>query len=191
VRSQRGTRASAGGDLVFFLLDIDRFKSVNDTYGHSAGDAVLVQFAALLRTAFRESDAIVRWGGEEFLVVSRFVDPAGAAEVAERLRQQIAAHRFELDDGRHIERTVSIGFAAFPFVPGKPNQVSWEQVIDIADIALLAAKRSRRDAWVGLSPRGDCTQEDVESLFQARAQAIESVFRIETSIEPDKPLRWS
>ncbi|MCB1577991.1 MAG: GGDEF domain-containing protein, partial [Xanthomonadales bacterium] len=161
------------------------------TYGHAAGDAVLVQFAALLRSEFRESDVIVRWGGEEFLVVSRFADANGAAEVAERLRHKIASHPFVLEDGRHIERTVSIGFAAFPFVPGNPKQVSWEQVIDIADIALLAAKRSRRDAWVGLSPRGDCTQEDVESLFQARAQAIESVFRIETSIEPDKPLRWS
>ncbi|MCB1569809.1 MAG: diguanylate cyclase [Xanthomonadales bacterium] len=191
LRSHRGTDKSGGGDLVFFLLDIDRFKSVNDTYGHAAGDAVLVQFAALLRSEFRESDVIVRWGGEEFLVVSRFADANGAAEVAERLRHKIASHRFVLEDGRHIERTVSIGFAAFPFVPGNPKQVSWEQVIDIADIALLAAKRSRRDAWVGLSPRGDCTQEDVESLFQARAQAIESVFRIETSIEPGKPLRWS
>jgi diguanylate cyclase (GGDEF)-like protein len=137
--------ASRGhGDLVVLLLDLDHFKSVNDTYGHAAGDAVLTELADILRTTFRASDYVVRWGGEEFLIVVRFVDRASAPELAEKLRAVIAAHAFELPDGTILQRTCSIGFAVWP-----TRDETFEQVVDRADAALYAAKRGGRNACVG------------------------------------------
>ncbi|MES1245100.1 MAG: two-component regulator propeller domain-containing protein, partial [Acidobacteriota bacterium] len=79
-------------DLLFLLLDLDHFKSVNDTHGHAAGDAVLVQTATVLRNVLRSSDHVVRWGGEEFLAVIRFVDRGEASNLAEKIRAAIAEH---------------------------------------------------------------------------------------------------
>jgi predicted signal transduction protein with EAL and GGDEF domain len=92
----------------------------------------------------------VRWGGEEFLVVARFVDRRDAPELAEKIRAAIAGHDFRLPDGTAIQRTGSIGFAAFPFSPAQPRAVAWEEVVDAADHGLYAAKRSGRNRWVGV-----------------------------------------
>lgn len=138
--------ASRGhGDLIVLLVDLDHFKSVNDTYGHAAGDAVLVALADLLRRTFRSSDSIVRWGGEEFLIVVRFVDRNEARDLAEKLRAAVAGHAFVLPDGTVLERTCSIGYASWPALDG----TSFEHVIDRADTALYAAKRGGRNACVG------------------------------------------
>lgn len=138
-------------DLTFFLLDVDHFKSVNDIHGHAAGDQLLVQLAALLTKICRESDWVVRWGGEEFLIVSRFTDRDEAPLMAERIRISIEQHQFILPDGGHITRTCSIGFACLPFLREYPMALSWEEVINIADHALYAAKRSGRNRSVGLA----------------------------------------
>jgi diguanylate cyclase (GGDEF)-like protein len=137
-------------DLVFLLLDLDHFKSVNDTYGHAAGDAVLVQTAAVLRSVFRASDHVVRWGGEEFLAVARFVSRGDAPALAEKIRAAIASHPFRLDDGTVLERTCSIGFAVYPFLPARPRAVGWEEIVGLADLGLYAVKRSGRNGWVGI-----------------------------------------
>ena len=81
-------------ELVVFLIDIDHFKSVNDAHGHDAGDAVLVQMAARLRSVFRGSDHLVRWGGEEFLVVASDTPRERAPELAERMRRAVADTAF-------------------------------------------------------------------------------------------------
>jgi diguanylate cyclase (GGDEF)-like protein len=190
IRAHDKGRSEDAMDFLFFLFDIDHFKSVNDTYGHSAGDAILVQFAEILRDGFRSSDVLVRWGGEEFLAVSRFVNHEIAAELAERLRQQIEAHSFDIGGGRNIRKTVSIGFAAFPFVPDQPSLVGWEQVIDIADAALLAAKRTQRNAWIGLSAKGAPGKSEIEELFRNPNGAIKSSFHVESSIESGQAIRW-
>jgi diguanylate cyclase (GGDEF)-like protein len=190
IRAYQDASSPDAGDLVFYLFDIDHFKAVNDQYGHSAGDSVILQFAALLRDAFRASDVLVRWGGEEFLVVSRFVDRRGAAEVAERLRRRMEAHAFDIGDGRIVNKTVSIGFAAYPFVPGDPARVGWEQVIDIADVALLAAKRSQRNAWIGLSVRGSPGSEEIDELLRTPNTAVERMCHVETSIPVSRDIRW-
>ncbi len=136
--------ARGHGDLVVLLIDLDHFKSVNDTYGHAAGDAVLAELARLLQQTFRSSDYVVRWGGEEFLIVIRFVDRATAGELAEKIRAAVAAHPFPLPDGTILTRTCSIGFSSWP-----QQGMSWEHVIDRADAALYAAKRGGRNAAVG------------------------------------------
>lgn len=142
--------AAAASDLAFLLLDLDHFKSVNDTWGHAAGDAVLAQTAAVLRSAFRASDFLVRWGGEEFLVVVRFIDRREAPALAEKLRAAVEAHEFRLDDGTVLRRTCSIGFAIYPFAPRRPREVGWEEIVDLADFGLYAAKRSGRNRWIGV-----------------------------------------
>jgi diguanylate cyclase (GGDEF)-like protein len=190
IRAHDKESLSGSMDLLFFLFDIDHFKSVNDTYGHSAGDAILVQFAQILRDGFRSSDVLVRWGGEEFLAVSRFVNHEIAAELAERLRRQIEAHAFDIGGGRSVRKTVSIGFAAFPFVPDQPSLVGWEQVIDIADTALLAAKRTQRNAWIGLSAKGATDKGGIEELFRNPNDAIRKSFHVESSIDPGQPICW-
>jgi diguanylate cyclase (GGDEF)-like protein len=149
-RHEDGEGAAADGSLIFLLLDLDHFKSVNDTHGHAAGDAVLVQTAELLLAACRASDHVVRWGGEEFLVVARFGDRRDAPALAEKLRAAIAGHPFRLADGTVLRRTGSLGFASFPFAPRLPRAVGWQEVVAVADLGLYAAKHSGRDAWVGI-----------------------------------------
>jgi len=149
-------------DLVFFLLDIDHFKHVNDTYGHSAGDQVLINIRAIIKKIFRESDYIVRWGGEEIVVIARFVDRKFAPVLAERLRKAFENYIFEIGDNLSIKKTCSIGFSSFPFIPLPNEPVSWLNVIDIADAALYAVKHSGRNAWLGLEP---CLKISIEEFF--------------------------
>jgi diguanylate cyclase (GGDEF)-like protein len=137
-------------DLCCFLIDIDHFKEVNDRHGHAAGDAVLVQMRERLLEAFRAADYLVRWGGEEFLVVSRAGSRRHAAQLAERARQAVAQRPFTLPDGQTIVCTCSIGFACFPLSRRFPAAVSWGVVLGLADCGLYAAKRSGRNRWDGV-----------------------------------------
>ncbi|WP_338844422.1 diguanylate cyclase [Massilia sp. W12] len=140
----------ADADLVFFMVDLDHFKQVNDVYGHAAGDSVLVQMRERLQQVFRESDYLVRWGGEEFLVVARATRRSDAAQLAERMCETIANQDFHLQDGLRIRKTCSVGFACLPFLLRHPQHFTWAQVADLADQALYMAKRRGRNTWVGL-----------------------------------------
>jgi diguanylate cyclase (GGDEF)-like protein len=137
-------------DLVFLMLDLDHFKVVNDHHGHDAGDRVLEQTADILRDVCRKSDFVVRWGGEEFLVVSRFVDRLGATTFAERIRTAIAQHPFDVGDGVRVPQTCSVGFASFPFVEEYPQEHGWQDVLNVADRMLYLAKEIGRDSWAGV-----------------------------------------
>ncbi len=150
LRRQADDAAAEHGDLTFLLIDVDHFKQVNDQYGHSAGDAVLVQMSERLREASRESDHLVRWGGEEFLVVARDSSRTHAAELAERIRHAVADQPFLLPDGQKLTRTCSIGFACFPLSVAQPQALDWSALVDVADSALYEAKRSGRNRWVGV-----------------------------------------
>jgi len=144
-----GARLREDAGLVFFLLDLDHFKQVNDHYGHAAGDAVLKQMSSRLGTVFRDSDYLVRWGGEEFLVVARATPPAHAAELAERARAAIADQPFELDDGSLLARPCSIGFCCFPLSAQHADALDWSAMVNIADAALYAVKSAGRNGWLG------------------------------------------
>ena len=143
------TPAPPETDLVFFLVDLDHFKQINDQHGHSAGDAVLVQTAQRLREVFRDADYLVRWGGEEFLIVARATGRGHAPELAERARARVGGTLFELPDGSRVPCTCSVGFAAFPLSLQHPRALNWSQVIDVADGALYTAKRAGRNQWCG------------------------------------------
>ncbi|WP_189415323.1 diguanylate cyclase domain-containing protein [Cellvibrio zantedeschiae] len=137
-------------DLVFMLLDIDFFKAVNDTYGHNSGDKLLEQFSQILKTTLRESDYLVRWGGEEFLIVIRYCTREEVTELAERIRQKVESFSFDIGNGQRINKTCSIGMAAYPFYRTNPAAMTWEQVIDTADRALYLAKNHGRNCWVNV-----------------------------------------
>ncbi len=187
-----GTAPVAGSeltpDLLFLIFDLDGFKEVNDTYGHAAGDLVLMQVRDLLRQACRESDTLVRWGGDEFLVVGRSTEPRMAEGLAERIRDAVAAHSFDLGDGRQAELSCSLGFAALPFVPRRPELLTWEQVVGIADRALYLAKGRGRNHWFGLlgTPRAAKLQpsELLRRINEAPEQlAAEGIVEIQSSEE--------
>ena len=169
---QRGTGPPIAADLVFFLIDIDHFKRVNDQHRHAGGDAVLRQMRSRLAQVFRESDYLMRWGGEEFLVLARSTARAHAAGLAERVRAAVADAPFVLDDGSRLHCTCSLGYAAFPLVPEQPRAHDWAAVLDLADSALFAAKHHGRNGWVGVSrATGDFDLRDLRSPASWRAIA--------------------
>ncbi|HEY9105292.1 MAG TPA: diguanylate cyclase, partial [Roseateles sp.] len=145
--------APANADFVFMMIDVDYFKAVNDVHGHAAGDAVLKQCAAVLQRQLRESDTLVRWGGEEFLVLARQTNAADIHVLAERLRAGISDHEFLLDDGQVLRKTCSIGYACHPLrhPPAGEPPAEWHDTVALADQCLYAAKASGRDLWVGVS----------------------------------------
>ena len=112
-------------DLLFLMVDIDHFKWVNDHYGHQAGDAVLLQFGEVLKTATRGSDTVIRYGGEEFLILARQTRREDAIVLAERIRKSVESHRFVIPSGEHLRRTCSIGFAPYPVCESNLKAVPW------------------------------------------------------------------
>ncbi|MGE5099541.1 MAG: GGDEF domain-containing protein, partial [Deltaproteobacteria bacterium] len=143
-------RAVDDADVIFVMIDLDHFKRVNDQFGHTVGDQLLIQLGTVLKTTCRDSDMVVRWGGDEFLIVARFTNRYQGAATAERLRQAIDRHVTTLPDGRTIRVTASIGFAAFPFDLRAPESLTWDGAIALADQAAFVAKRDGRNSWAGL-----------------------------------------
>jgi diguanylate cyclase (GGDEF)-like protein len=158
---------------LFFLIDIDHFKAVNDRYGHTAGDQVLTETASRLIKLSRESDYVVRWGGEEFLLVARGSIRGHAERVATRICAAITASPFQLESGASLPISCSVGFACFPFLLSKPRALSWMQVMDLADNALYIAKRRGRNTWVGLTPKDGMAPDDfIERLLRSPQQTV-------------------
>lgn len=141
-------RKSARVRMTLMLVDLDRLKPINDEHGHEAGDVALEAVAKLLRRCLRDTDRVVRWGGDEFVVVRTPSDIDDAASLAEEIRSTIAELRFNVSDARSAHTTVSIGFACYPFISEAPLWGTWEEVLNLADMALYRAKVGR-DAWLG------------------------------------------
>lgn len=142
--------ARFGRMLAVAVLDLDRFKDINDTYGHAAGDTVLVEFARRVRNEIREVDLAFRQGGEEFVVLLPETDVRGAVTVAERLCAAVRDNPFRVEphvgSGRRgpvsVSVTVSIGIAVYP-----DHADGGDEVLDAADDALYAAKAAGRDTF--------------------------------------------
>jgi diguanylate cyclase (GGDEF)-like protein len=140
-------------DLLFYLIDADNFKEINDWYGHDAGDRVLVEMARRISSSIRHSDVLVRWGGEEFLIVSRYTDRREAEILAARVLAAVGSTPFVLNSpDETIYRTCSMGWAAFPWLPGDPEAVDYEEILTLADRGLNQAKRSGKNTAIGILP---------------------------------------
>lgn len=135
-----------GTEVAVVLLDVDHFKDVNDTWGHSAGDEALKHFALIVREALRTEDVLVRYGGEEFAVVVRGVPPQQVRQLCERVRAAVAISPMPWQ-GREIALTVSVGVANM--VGGDAEQ-TLEALVATADRALYEAKRTGRNRVVAL-----------------------------------------
>jgi diguanylate cyclase (GGDEF)-like protein len=133
-----GRAAREGGSLAVAVADIDHFKSINDTYGHSAGDAVLCEVTKAMQSSIRSYDMIGRFGGEEFLIVFPRCESANAMKLAERVRQNVAAQSTRIA-GKSISVTVSLGVAVFHGAEDAPG------LIPGADAALYQAKHLGRN----------------------------------------------
>ncbi|MYM89897.1 diguanylate cyclase [Rugamonas sp. FT82W] len=167
-------RAPHGDDIVgaLFLLDVDHFKHINDSYGHAAGDAVLRMIAENLRVVLRETDMIVRWGGEEFLAFLPAVPRHGVDEVARRILVGISSQAIRHQE-QEISVNVSVGFSPYPLAPaGAP--LPWERAVNLVDMALYLAKSHGRNRAYGV--RGfenfhlttmEAIEQDLESAWRA------------------------
>jgi diguanylate cyclase (GGDEF)-like protein len=140
-------------DLIFYLIDADNFKSINDKYGHDAGDELLVEITRRIKSAIRQSDDLIRWGGEEFLVVSRYTNRAEAATLAGRVLTAIGAKPFAVKAAKDpVWITCSVGWSAFPWFASQPEAVKYQAVLELADRALYQAKDAGRNCSIGLLP---------------------------------------
>jgi diguanylate cyclase (GGDEF)-like protein len=163
-RWQQGTTDSAGAPFTggLLLVDIDHFKRINDTHGHAGGDAVLVEVARRLRSAVREQDLVVRWGGEEFLIHAPTLDAAGTRGLAERVLRVLGSSPVQLP-AVDVAVTASLGFACFPLQPsGLP--LTPDRAVNLTDMALYAAKNLGRHRGVG-----------IRALHAADGQAMQAV----------------
>lgn len=140
-----------GTDLAVALVDVDRFKAINDGHGHAVGDSVLREMAARLQERVRHEDVVARHGGEEFLVVLPDTSPAGAAVVAEGLRAHVEARAF-VEDDVGVSLTVSVGWAGWA---GE----DLDALLRRADQALYAAKHAGRNRVCTVSPRRESSQD--------------------------------
>jgi diguanylate cyclase (GGDEF)-like protein len=156
LRSYADNRDQRTRDLVFYLIDADNFKEVNDHYGHDVGDRVLVEMSRRISSAIRHSDVLVRWGGEEFLILSRYTDRRDAKTLSARVLAAVSDTPFAVTNlNETICRTCSIGWAAFPWLSTHPEIVNYEKVLNFADRALGEAKRAGKNRAVGFLPSGD------------------------------------
>jgi diguanylate cyclase (GGDEF)-like protein len=141
-----------GRELIFVLVDIDRFKRVNDELSHAAGDRLLQEVANRIASVMRRSDDLVRWGGEEFLLVCRTTDRENASLLCSRVLEAIRELPFDVGNGVQIHKTCSIGRAPFPWMRDDVGLLSVDNVIELADKALYLAKREGRNRSYGMLP---------------------------------------
>ncbi len=168
--------------ISFLLVDIDHFKRVNDRFGHAAGDRVLRQMSAVFSSVVRESDTIVRWGGEEFLIIARSLQVNDLAALAQRICKQVESAVFTVVDKQTIQLTCSVGFSSWPFFVCEPDALEWREVLALADRCLYLAKNSGRNSWIGVTVRQDYEgQADLESLNDFRTAEARGIIRIQSS----------
>lgn len=140
----------SGPRLMALMFDLDGFKPINDNYGHEAGDRVIKQVASILKTQCTSDDMVVRWGGDEYLMVARVNDLAHAKQIAENIRLSIVEYQFDIGLTSRFSLSASLGFALYPFTHRAPHSVSWDQVHLLADHALYKSKEAGRNMWSGI-----------------------------------------
>ncbi len=131
---------SGGRPFTVLFMDLDRFKRVNDQFGHLSGSRLLVEVGRVLRSCVRDEDVVVRYGGDEYVALLLGIDSGGGLKVAERIRRAIEDHGFLSHEGSRVRITASIGLASYPeHAQGKA------EILDFADRAMYRGKRSTRN----------------------------------------------
>lgn len=162
-------QAGSAPSGALFVLDVDHFKQINDSHGHGAGDAVLKGLADSLPAILRETDMIVRWGGEEFLAYLPQAPQQRLDDIAARILSEVSAQPIACG-GKTLHVTVSIGYTPYPLTLGG-ELLGWERAIDLADSALYLAKSQGRDRAVGVASVANPDQCVADTLIKDLAQA--------------------
>lgn len=159
------------GNLALLMVDIDRFKQVNDTYGHMTGDAVLTHVAHCLENRRRSIDFVARYGGEEFVILLPGTDAGGGMEFARRLRREITSSPWELPDGKRIGISISVGVAECRHSAGGGGKL-----VEMADQALYAAKRAGRNREMCYSQTRLARMEnEPEQIITTLTEGLENI----------------
>ncbi len=132
-----------GTPLSLAFIDIDRFKAINDTYGHAAGDSVIIGVARRLLLSVRQTDVVARYGGEEFVILMHAATSAASRTIMQRVLDDVRAHSLRLPNDNHLRVTASIGIATH--TPAGRVFQNPQALLESADQAMYAAKRSGRD----------------------------------------------
>lgn len=143
--------------FAIFIVDLDDFKQVNDTFGHLRGDAVLKEIAEILKKRVRRTDAVIRYAGDEFAVFLPAVDKEKAQEIAHQLIKEIDTHVFKGNENQNIHLTLSVGFAVYP-----SDNEEMDTLIDMADKALYLSKQKGKNR---VSHAKEVSVEAVSSLI--------------------------
>jgi diguanylate cyclase (GGDEF)-like protein len=179
-------------DIVVFIIDIDDFKTVNDTYGHQSGDEVLQELSARLKTVFRESDYLIRWGGEEFIGVARFVNHNDASLLAERVLSCVVDSPFRLNTDVQTKLSCSLGFACYPAHIELDVKTTWQTTLSLADACLYAAKYSGKNTWVGVSNIKNLdANKAIYSLEDTKAAMQNQDLTVVSSLPSNSLIRFS
>ncbi|NMH59228.1 tetratricopeptide repeat-containing diguanylate cyclase [Alteromonas ponticola] len=176
-------------DLLCYLFDIDNFKKVNDVYGHMSGDKFLIQFTDVIHEVFRQTDLLIRWGGEEFLVICRQANRDEACMLAERFRAAVDEKVFELTEDKSIRASCSIGFCTLPLFVQSPYRINWQTTFSIMDYCLYAAKASGKNCWVGVIEASNEKGKAESSSSLAKKFGLNSV-KLATSLNNLASIRW-
>ncbi len=194
------------GIIACFLVDIDWFKTVNDTYGHGIGDLVLAMVARVLRREMPAEGLIARWGGEEFLGAVSVVSEIEALRFCDALRRAVAAESLTIaaQDGlvgaadspqvAELSVTASVGLACHSFDSQAAAKMSWADMADLADAALYTAKREGRDRVVGFRTAGEIPKDSTTHLRRASDYpGLAALFtRIDPALEDLSPAKsWT
>jgi diguanylate cyclase (GGDEF)-like protein len=151
--------AYSGPRIMALMFDLDGFKPINDNYGHDAGDQVIIQVAEILQRESRQEDIVIRWGGDEYMVVAEVENLEQAKALVERIRVAISSHAFDVGLSNKFHLSSSLGFALYPFSHFAPHSITWDQVHLLADHALYKSKDAGRNTWSGI------VQSDKELAF--------------------------
>jgi len=157
------------------IFDIDYFKRVNDTHGHVVGDRVLQEFAQLLKNSLHVTDEVIRWGGEEFLIVLHYAEGQLSA-ILKRLSQSIRVHNFRVGDGITLKLTVSIGALATTTIALRNSINKFTNLFQCADLSLYSVKRNGRDGWAYISAAEKQLQQAILS-----AQIPDDIYQLLSS----------
>jgi len=144
-RLEKRNPSIEGNVIGVFLIDIDHFKEVNDTYGHLAGDNVLITLSQTLKKIIRDEDILVRWGGEEFLIILYNTKPEYLEKFSLKVLDEIKSTPIKVCKNETIYKTCSIGFLEMPLALSRPDLLNMEQMINISDYALYHAKENGRN----------------------------------------------
>jgi two-component system, cell cycle response regulator len=179
---RRSQQDGTGHNIAFYLFDIDHFKKINDTHGHDAGDEVLIEFSKRIKAAIRETDMLIRWGGEEFMLVARLEKNMDQHHIAERIRTVISQQQFKVSTHMSLPVTCTIGVVVYPHGSGEVVNINWHSLVQLADAALYLGKKKQRNCWVSvdniveLSALGSILLQDLELSQQNRQIILSSQF---------------